>query len=246
MCGTAAATGGAKATLQQDSGEEIVQINARKKKSAAAARAPANPNAGSKVKLGMMDLMHPMPTTTPAVPLGGKTRFHTTFSDQVEMVEEYETQSDELVLRKWRSASILGAKGKWEYEIGEEERGNQGGGGGLFVASSANPSFHNRDTKGAWEWRVRNVPYPKEVYSITVEEETQQLVLRTSNKKYFKRFHIPAMRRHSQLLAQDAISWEHSNNTLVIQYDKPEPVIDHEEKARMDRKRGAMGGGRRR
>ena len=127
VCGTAAGTGRAKAK-QQDSGEEIVQINGRKKKSAAAP-APANQNAGSKAKLGMMDLMHPMPTTTPAVPLGGKTRFHTTFSDQVEMVEEYEAQSDELVLRKWRPVSILGAKGKWEYEIGEEERGNQGGGG---------------------------------------------------------------------------------------------------------------------
>ena len=92
---------------------------------------------------------------------------------------------------------------------------------------------------------MRNVPYPKEVYSITVEEETQQLVLRTSNKKYFKRFHIPAMRRHSQLLAQDAISWEHSNNTLVIQYEKPEPVIDTEEGSRTERKRGMGGGGKR-
>jgi hypothetical protein len=220
-----------------EEGEEVVQIN-RKKKTARSGATSVGAGVATKVRLGMMDMAHPNPTTTPAVPLGGKTRFHTTFSDQVTMVEEYDAQSDELLMRKWQSTSILGAKGKWEFEIGEEAAPGGGDGGGLFGVSNSNPSFHARDTAEAWEWRVRNVPYAKEIYTITVEPETQELVLRTSNKKYFKRFHIPSMRRHSLLLNQDDVTWDHSNNTLVIQYEKPEQVTDTEAKSRTERKRG--------
>ena len=67
------------------------------------------------------------------------------------------------------------------FEIGEESK--PAAGGGLFMASSQNPTFHCRDTAGAWEWRIRNLPYKQDVYSVSVEPETQSLVLRTSNKK---------------------------------------------------------------
>jgi len=232
---------GQKATKKQkeevvEEGEEVVQIN-RKKKTARAGASSVGPGIASKVRLGMMDQAHPNPTTTPAVPLGGKTRFHTTYSDQIVMVEEYDAQSDELLMRKWQSTSILGAKGKWEFEIGEEATPG-GEAGGMFGVSNSNPTFHARDTLEAWEWRVRNVPYPKDVYSITVEEETQELVLRTSNKKFFKRFHIPSMRRHSLLLNMEDVSWEHNSNTLVIQYEKPEQAMATEAKHRADRKKG--------
>jgi hypothetical protein len=33
---------------------------------------------------------------------------------------------------------------------------------------------------------VRNLPYPKEVYEISVDQEKNQVVIRTTNKKYFK------------------------------------------------------------
>jgi hypothetical protein len=71
------------------------------------------------------------------------------------------------------------------------------------------PTFHSRDHKGYWEWRVRNVPYPKvgrppwcqarnrswmpdselgltrqDVFSVTVDDAAQQLILRTTNKKW--------------------------------------------------------------
>jgi len=36
------------------------------------------------------------------------------------------------------------------------------------------------------QWRVRNLPYPKEVYEISVDQEKNQVVIRTTNKKYFK------------------------------------------------------------
>ena len=42
------------------------------------------------------------------------------------------------------------------------------------------------DIAGAFQWRIRNLPYPLSVYAVSVEDE--KIVLRTSNKKYFKKF----------------------------------------------------------
>jgi hypothetical protein len=45
------------------------------------------------------------------------------------------------------------------------------------------------------QFRVRNLPYAKDVYMITVDHSTQQVVVRTTNKKYFKRISITDMKR---------------------------------------------------
>ena len=50
--------------------------------------------------------------------------------------------------------------------------------------SSKNPIFSSHDTKEAWEWRVRNIPYPKEVYQLSVDKESTEIILRTTNRKY--------------------------------------------------------------
>ena len=49
--------------------------------------------------------------------------------------------------------------------------------------SSVNPAFVRKDTRTAFQWRVRNAPWPLDVYTVTVDDEAQELVLRTSNRK---------------------------------------------------------------
>lgn len=40
-----------------------------------------------------------------------------------------------------------------------------------------------KDTLTSFQWRIRNLPYPKEVYSVSVEKEQRCCVIRTTNKK---------------------------------------------------------------
>ncbi|XP_048843756.1 protein DPCD isoform X2 [Brienomyrus brachyistius] len=49
----------------------------------------------------------------------GKRKVHYLFSDGKQMAEEYDMKTDELVVRKWRTKSKLGAQGPWEMEVGE-------------------------------------------------------------------------------------------------------------------------------
>ncbi|XP_067035258.1 protein DPCD-like isoform X1 [Acropora muricata] len=145
----------------------------------------------------------------------GRRKVHYTFPDDVEMVEEYETTSGELLVRKWKKKSGLGKAGKWEFEIGEDIRPvnldleN-------ITESRGNPIFIRRDSNKAFQWRIRNLPYPVNVYSVTVNEDNSSITIRTSNKKYFKRFDIPDMERAQLKLDQGAISVAHANNTLII------------------------------
>lgn len=196
----------------------------------------------------------------------GKHIIHTTFNHGAELIEEYEVGTQELVSRKWRTASKLGAAGRWTYEIGEDVKESKGvvGGGLMAVASGRNPTMVARDKQLVWQWRFRNLPYPKDVYSVTVETKKQkqssasamasasasakegssglkqqELVLRTSNKKYFKRFSVPAMTRNQLPLEQHCISFSHGNNTLVIEYDKPQSVIEAEAAAKEARRHAA-------
>jgi hypothetical protein len=118
----------------------------------------------------------------------------------------------------------------------------------VMRASSSNPSWHARDRIECWEWRVRNLPYPAETYSVTVKAPAEgervppQLVLRTTNKKFFKRWTIPAMLRHHLPLEQEAVEFEHSDSTLVISYEKPESIREFEQALRDERRTAAEGG----
>lgn len=186
--------------------------------------------------------------TSTALITNGKKRLQTKYSDGTEMVEEYDLASDELVTRKWKFNHGFGLKKNsdiWEFEIGDAGSSSmsKNGGGleggsaeGLFF-SAVNPSFHTRDRLDAFEWRVRNVPYPKDVYSLSVDEKSQEIILRTSNKKYYKRFNIPAMKRVGLNLEEKSISFSHENNTLIIQYEKPKVILDVEAKLRFERRK---------
>tara|TARA_B110000285_G_C14917702_1_gene511048 strand:+ start:521 stop:718 length:198 start_codon:yes stop_codon:yes gene_type:complete len=55
-------------------------------------------------------------------------------------------------------------------------------------------------------------------------------VLRTTNKKYYKRIDIPDMKRLELKLEDSEIAWKYQNNTVIISYDKPEKVIEADKK----------------
>jgi len=107
--------------------------------------------------------------------------------------------------------------------------------GDMLRPSATNPVFARKDRPHAFEWRVRNLPYPKPTYSVTVDTEQNQIVVRTSNKKYFKRIDVEELDRARVPLEEVNLSWNHENNTLIVQYKKPAVVMQREREAKVAR-----------
>ncbi|KAG5447157.1 Protein dpcd [Clonorchis sinensis] len=156
----------------------------------------------------------------------GKRKIHFTFEDETELVEEYDVKTQCLLTRKWKKKTTLGGDGKWDFEVGEPPT--------LFnpldeiTEANTNPRFSRSDTAKAFQWRIRNMPYPLGTYQIEVDSDTNSLILRTTNKKYYKRFDVPDMQRMNLPLKQDALSLSHANNTLLISYTKPDEILQYE------------------
>ena len=151
---------------------------------------------------------------------GGRKKVHTTWDDiGIEMVEEYDATTDQLLLRKLRKETVGARESKWEIEVGEDSQAV--GADALLVESSSQPSMTRKDTKDCFQWRVRNIEYPPEVYEITADTEKNQIVVRTTNKKWFKRISIPDMERMGLIVEQSGIKFTHANRTLVVSYTKP-------------------------
>ena len=83
------------------------------------------------------------------------------------------------------------------------------------------PHFSRVDTRDSFQWRVRNLPYPESTYSVTIDEADNKVVIRTTNKKYYKRFGVPEMDMLKKRLDPDDLSWYHRNNALVISVRAP-------------------------
>ena len=193
--------------------------------------------------------------TTTALVTRGRLRVKTAYDEGVckcEKVEEYDVRTDELLLRKWRQNKGLAGMGKFIIEIGEEAGASTVNDVSvtdnnkelLFRPNNnRNPVFMPQDTKMAWRWRIRNLPYPKDVYQITVDNDKQQIILRTTNKKYYKRFDIPALKRSEMPLDRSDLSFSHEGTTLLILYAKPRKILYQEEQARQARKRAPKSDG---
>ena len=113
------------------------------------------------------------PNTKPGQPTvneivsNGRRKLHYLFPDQTELVEERDQTSGEVLLRKWKRPRELGQT-TWEYEIGDEGKRFDPEQDWL-QASSTNPIFMRKDTSERFEWRIRNLPYPKDNYIIEVD-----------------------------------------------------------------------------
>lgn len=158
----------------------------------------------------------------------GRKKVHTTHPDGTEMVEEFDERTDVLLLRKTRKSSTLGGEGEWVFEVGQAPERPFDSHSDVIRASASNPIFLRKDTPECFQWRVRNLPYPANVYSVTIDHEKQQIVVRTSNKKYFKRIDVEDLRRVGAALQDDLLSWKHQHNTLIISYVRPVEVADSE------------------
>lgn len=89
------------------------------------------------------------------------------FPDGTELVEERDQNTQEVLIRKWKRPKEFG-KVDWEYEIGEDSKRfdpEQD----IMAVSSNNPVFIRKDTAERFEWRIRNLPYPKDNYIIEVD-----------------------------------------------------------------------------
>ena len=69
--------------------------------------------------LHMATPLWPEGTKCTTMSTGGRRKVHYTFPDEGELVEEYDLQTDELMVRKRCTKTVLGAKGDWVYEVGE-------------------------------------------------------------------------------------------------------------------------------
>ncbi|KAJ1628055.1 DPCD-like protein [Pavlovales sp. CCMP2436] len=169
-----------------------------------------------------------------AIVSGGRRKVHSILPDGSEMMEEFELQTDQLVVRKRRGKTVLGRELEWAYEVGAAPAR-------LTIAndtmreSGANPVLCRLDRVDCFEWRVRNLPYAKPNYSVTLEQSDRKIVVRTVNKKYYKRIAIEDMDRLGLPLDECALHWEHDNSTLVVQYRKPAELIAAERQAAVAR-----------
>ncbi|XP_069022014.1 protein DPCD [Embiotoca jacksoni] len=175
----------------------------------------------------------------------GKRKIHYLFTDGKEMSEEYDLKTDELLVRKWRQKGTFGVAGQWELEVGEP-LGNPVASldSDVIKENCSNPVFMRKDTKTSFQWRIRNLCFPKDVFSVSVEPSERCVVIKTSNKKYYKKFSIPDLDRSQLPLDGAALSFTHANNTLIVSYKKPSEVLAVEEEllGEVKKLKGTTGG----
>jgi protein DPCD len=152
----------------------------------------------------------------------GRKRIASRFTDNTEMIEEFDVVTDELLLRKVRKPTAVGGEGTWEVEVGTESRqGNVDR--DLIMESSSAPQLSRQDTTDEYVYRIRNLPYAKDVFAVAVEKRSDgtSIVVRTSNKKYFKVIVIPDLQRAGIALDNANLSWDLKFDALVVKYKKP-------------------------
>jgi hypothetical protein len=156
---------------------------------------------------------------------GGRKKIHSIFVDGSEMVEEFDVVTDEILLRKLRKPNPLGGEGEWIVELGgEAARAVRNVDREMLAEVVGAPQVVSQDAPDKHVFRIRNLPYPKDVYTVTVEfdgpKSLGEIVVRTSNKKYFKKLPVQEMVRLGLTLDKDALSWSYNNHTLMIEYKK--------------------------
>jgi len=148
-----------------------------------------------------------------------------------EVVELCTLDTGELIARKERRRMGYSEKLSWELthrtHVPERRDVNT-----MELAQGRNPVFFRQDTAAEWCWRVRQIPYRANFYQVTVDEPKNQIVVRTTNKKYYKRIDAP----HGEKMAASDINWNWQFETLVITHKKPPRVVAAEKREREWRK----------
>uniref|UniRef100_A0A1B0G322 Protein DPCD n=1 Tax=Glossina morsitans morsitans TaxID=37546 RepID=A0A1B0G322_GLOMM len=169
---------------------------------------------------------------------GRSRKIHYKFPDGQQMAEEYSMDTGVLQKRAWRRSQQLLGESEWEVEVGEDYRqlGCAGDSEQMLNAdnnftvkiSNTEPILSKRITKKNIEWRIRNLPYPITVYQVVADCTKRAIVVKTTNKKYYKVIKVEELDRCELLPSQDNLSTHHQYNTLIITYRKPELVCEME------------------
>ena len=146
-------------------------------------------------------------------------------SGNLEIVETCDINSGKLFGRKQREKSISGTTNTWEWIYGAPQESNDKS---TIVDGSQNPIFMRFDSDSYFQWYVKKIPYPADTYEINVNEDKNNFVIKTKNKKYFKIVHPPSNIK----LKKSLLEWTWSKNTLIIRYPKTEEDIKREDEER--------------
>ncbi|KAK9885027.1 hypothetical protein WA026_009251 [Henosepilachna vigintioctopunctata] len=155
-------------------------------------------------------------------------KVHYHLKDERELVEEYNLQTNIVTRRAWRKKDTIGNDNAWEIELGDPGENFQVENIPVIKENNSQPSISRRNTQINLEWRIRNLPYPIETYSVTCNDDKKNLTVRTSNKKYFKILNIPELERLCIPLKQENVTFSHKYNTLIITYKKPQQLLNFE------------------
>ena len=108
----------------------------------------------------------------------GRRKVHYTFPNGTELVEEYDSKTSELLLRKWKKKGTLGDSKPWDIEVGEVQMMGQQFKDSMIMESTSNPVVVRRDKLDSFQWRIRNLQYTIDVYKLSVEDN--KIVVRTT------------------------------------------------------------------
>ena len=113
-------------------------------------------------------------------------------------------------------------KEEWTVEIGESNL-NKKDDDFLIQENSKNvrkylnqPIFIRKDTKEEFQFRIRNLNYGKENNLVELDKTKQEIVIKTLNKKFYKRFEIADLKRLNLQLDESNLKVNFQNNTLIV------------------------------
>jgi len=140
---------------------------------------------------------------------GSLKKIHTTEDDGWQIVEEY---GDKTPPRNSPAASP-------ERTVNVFDTSSES-----IAPSNSEPSFSRQDTADHFQWLVENLPHHASTYDITIDTTKQQIVIKTNNRKYYKRIDLPEVAENGLPLDVGLLTWTHSQSTLTVSYAKPVSV----------------------
>lgn len=155
-------------------------------------------------------------------------KVHYKFADDgSEMAEEYSMDTGVVTRRAWKCKRHLSVgseadDAEWTIELGDIVRQLNAAVNTFVVKESiSEPVLTKRVTRLNMEWRIRNLPYPIEVYSVSPADQPKPaIIVRTTNKKFYKRIEVPELERCQLNVEQQHIVVQHQHNTLIITVTK--------------------------
>ncbi|XP_014280426.1 protein DPCD [Halyomorpha halys] len=155
----------------------------------------------------------------------GKRKVHYKFQDGEEMAEEYNLDTNVILRRAWKRGNNLSKKNQWEIEVGDPDPDTSSLDTIGLKENCNTPYVIKRITSTALEWRIRNLSYPIEVYSVLADPDSKCIIVKTSNKKYYKKITVPELERVNLAPDQKRIEYTYKFGTLIITYKKPPEVL---------------------